>query len=260
MLITYNELKNMGATKRLLDYTELLFYHMEPWERLQIFQVETEKLLQDPLIDKESLDWLTKHSNKEKISPQVTLFNHVLRDPKDVDRDIKHLNCGHDENCRCPYCHVEYKTGLGSSKICFWICPICGHEKVETGSWKMAGEPPIHPCQCVNCKKKQLRYDLMDNCPLEKVLDLFTINLLDAIQKNISPDKDMALDVTALRDDARRSIRKLMLGVMSQIREIISENPPSIAEDSGQPEYCAIELDRIMSQIESEINKITGGE
>lgn len=35
-----------------------------------------------------------------------------------------------------------------------WVCDACHHHEVETGSWKLAGEPPIPMCSCHNCKRE----------------------------------------------------------------------------------------------------------
>lgn len=53
----------------------------------------------------------------------------------------------------CKYCKVDMKPGGSSlTEANGWMCEQCGHEEVESGSWKLAGEPCITLCQCVNCE------------------------------------------------------------------------------------------------------------
>lgn len=46
-----------------------------------------------------------------------------------------------------------------------------------------------------------------------------------------------------------------MNSLREEMRDIISENPPSIAEDSGQPEYNLGETDKVIAKILSLIRK-----
>lgn len=62
-------------------------------------------------------------------------------------------------NWICPYCKVQMMPGSHSSGECNgWLCPICKHEVVESGSYSLAGRPPIDSCQCDNCLRMVRMY------------------------------------------------------------------------------------------------------
>lgn len=57
-----------------------------------------------------------------------------------------------ERNDICEYCHVQMTpSGSSLTDANAWVCPQCGHEEVETGSWKLAGQPSIKSCRCKNC-------------------------------------------------------------------------------------------------------------
>jgi hypothetical protein len=55
----------------------------------------------------------------------------------------------------CEYCHIAMEP-IGMGVCNGWRCPNCKHEEVEMGSWKLANEPVILPCNCSNCHVNKL--------------------------------------------------------------------------------------------------------